>query len=103
MGYENCKYVDYGYFGNLEVFSKAAWSTLMAHAEDCHTSIDWKLGVKKVENFDLTMDGACPGNRPKGQENNRKWVPPCKGTATPAIHPFKKPAAYKKCYEETTR
>jgi len=124
--YENCKYVDYGYFGNLEVFSKEAWRTLMAKAEDCYTSIDWKLGVEngkwgpmgedlfaqmcmdkyevtKVENFDLSTDGTCPGDRPKGEEKNRKWVPPCKGVTTPAIHPLKKPEAYKKCYEETTR
>ena len=32
---ENCKYVDYGYFGNLEVFSHDAFSTLVANAEDC--------------------------------------------------------------------
>ena len=32
---ENCKYVDYGYFGNLEVFSHDAFSTLVANAEGC--------------------------------------------------------------------
>merc|ERR1712061_187686 len=44
--FENCKYVEYGYFGNLEVFSKQAWATLMANVDDCYTSVDWKKGIK---------------------------------------------------------
>jgi len=124
--FENCKYVDYGYFGNLEVFSKVAFSTLLAKVDACYKDIDWKLGiengkygpmgedlfaqkcmdesnVKKVENFDLSTDGTCPGDRPDDQKKNRKWVPPCEGVTTPAIHPLKKPDAYKKCFEETTK
>jgi len=122
--YENCKFVEYGYFGNLEVFSKRAWATLMANVDDCYTSVDWKKGikdgkygpmgedlfaqvcmdkhgVKKVENFEISTDGACPGDRPKDQQKNKKWIPPCAGTVTPSIHPFKKPADWKKCYDET--
>jgi hypothetical protein len=126
--YENCKYVAYGYFGNLEVFSHDAWSTLIANVDACYNDkdIDWKTGIKdgkygpmgedlfaqrcmdthgvsKVEAFDISMDGACPGDRPKGEEKNKKWIPPCKGVTTPAIHPFKKPDAYKKCLEDTMR
>jgi hypothetical protein len=123
--YENCKFVEYGYFGNLEVFSKRAWATLMENVDDCYTSVDWKKGikdgkygpmgedlfaqvcmdkhgVKKVENFEISTDGACPGDRPKDQQKNKKWIPPCAGTVTPSIHPFKKPADWKKCYDETT-
>merc|ERR1712004_192988 len=60
-----------------------------------------KHGVKKVENFEISTDGACPGDRPKDQQKNKKWIPPCAGTVTPSIHPFKKPADWKKCYDET--
>merc|ERR1712187_321513 len=61
----------------------------------CDASIPWKIGVKngkygpmgedlfaekcmekngvaKVEAFDITKDGACPANRPKDQEKNKK-------------------------------
>jgi hypothetical protein len=125
--YENCKYVDYGYFGNLEVFSHDAFATLMAHVDECYYDehINWKVGikngrygpmgedlfaqscmdrhgVKRVEAFDITTDGACPGDRPVGQEENKWWIPPCKGVRTPAIHPFKKVDAYKKCLMEAS-
>jgi len=126
--FENCKYVDYGFFGSLEVFSNAAWSGLLANVDDCYNdpTINWKVGikdgkygpmgedlfaqvcmdhhgVKKAEVLDMTMDGACPGDRPEGQEDNKKWTPPCAGIEAPAFHPFKKPETYLKCFEETTR
>lgn len=122
---ENCKYVDYGYFGNLEVFSHQAFSTLLLNVDTCYSSIDWKLGVDggkwgpmgedlfaqkcmdahgvaKVEAFDLTTDGACPADRPEGQKKNKKYQPPCDGTDTPSIHPFKKPDEYFKCMDEAS-
>merc|ERR1739844_596769 len=45
---ENCKYVDYGYFGNLEVFSQAAFATLVEKIDVCKadSQIDWKVGIK---------------------------------------------------------
>ena len=45
---ENCKYVDYGYFGNLEVFSQAAFATLLQNIDTCNASpeINWKVGAK---------------------------------------------------------
>merc|ERR1712187_773430 len=41
---ENCKYVNYGYFGNLEVFSQAAFTTLLANIDSCNVSpkLNWK-------------------------------------------------------------
>merc|ERR1712051_392879 len=39
---ENCKYVDWGYFGNLEVFSRQAFETMVDNVETCYTEIDWK-------------------------------------------------------------
>merc|ERR1740129_621344 len=79
---ENCKFVDWGYFGNLEVFSKQAFQTLLDNVDTCYDAIDWKLGVhggkdgpmgedlfaqkcmdmmkvSKQENFMLSTDGAC--------------------------------------------
>merc|ERR1712161_128555 len=77
---ENCKYVDYGYFGNLEVFSRQAFSTLIDNIDSCKSTLDWKVGIKdgkygpmgedlfaqtcldsvgvrRKEAFDITTDG----------------------------------------------
>merc|ERR1712232_1395271 len=56
-------------------------------------------GVKKVERFDLTRDGACPADRPKAERKNKKYIPSCVGATTATIHPFKKPDGYFKCIE----
>jgi len=120
---ENCPFVEYGYFGNLEVFSKNAFGTLLMNMEDCYAGLNWKVGikngkygpmgedlfaqtcmdrhgVKKVERFDLTRDGACPADRPKAERKNKKYIPSCKGATSVTVHPFKKPEAYFKCMEE---
>jgi len=120
---ENCPFVEYGYFGNLEVFSKNAFGTLLTQMEDCYHGMDWKTGikkgkygpmgedlfaqkcmdrhgVKKVERFDLTRDGSCPADRPKDQKKNRTYVPSCPGSTAVAIHPMKTVTAYFKCMEE---
>jgi len=124
---ENCKYVEYGYFGNLEVFSNAAFATLIANIDDCKadSQINWKVGVKngkygpmgedlfaqacldkfgvrRIEAFDITTDGACPADRPIDQQKNKKWTPTCAWTATPAMHPFKKVADWIQCHDATT-
>jgi len=122
--YENCPGVDSGFFGNLEVMSHNAISTYLSLLEDCHatfgecakTGCDWAYGpwgedvfaqrcmdrglVAKVEAFDITTDGACPLDRPKGQEKNKKWHPDCSVTCTPAMHAFKKPKEWLKCWQE---
>jgi hypothetical protein len=123
---ENCKYVDYGYFGNLEVFSKAAFTTLVANIDMCKASpeINWKVGIKngkygpmgedlfaqtcldmkgvrRVEAFDITTDGACPADRPHDQQKNKKWKPNCAETSTAAMHPFKKKDEWFQCWEAT--
>jgi len=120
---QNCKYVDYGFFGNLEVFSHLAFSILVANVDECRTTLPWKIGIKngkygpmgedlfaeicmekngvdKVEAFDVTTDGACEANRPLDQLKNKKWHSDCK-VKTPAMHPFKKPDDYFKCLEQT--
>jgi len=120
---ENCKFVDWGYFGNLEVFSKQAFATLVNSLDTCYHSLPWKvgvhggkhgpmgedlfaqkcmdlMGVAKQENFGLTTDGACEADRPAGQEKNKKFIPSCAGVSTPSIHPFKKPEAYAACWAQ---
>merc|ERR1712047_153565 len=120
---ENCKFVDWGYFGNLEVFSKQAFTTLVNNLDACYTSLPWKvgvhggkhgpmgedlfaqkcmdlMGVAKQENFGLTTDGACEADRPTEVRKNKKFVPNCAGVFTPSIHPFKKPEAYRECWAQ---
>merc|ERR1719270_964549 len=122
---ENCKFVDYGYFGNLEVFSTAAFRTLLQNINTCKSSLNWKVGVKdgkygpmgedlfaqscldsagirRKEAFDITTGGACPAHRPKGEKKTKKWKPNCAYAATPAMHPFKKTQEWIQCYEATT-
>jgi len=123
---ENCKKVDYGYFGNLEVFSRQAFQVLLDNMDACKkdANIPWKVGieggkygpmgedlfaqacmdqhgVRRVEAFDYTADGACEADRYPGQEKNKKFKPTCAWSATPAIHPFKTVGDYVKCYDDT--
>jgi len=121
---ENCPGVEYGFFGNLEVYSVHAFALLLKNIDSCSTKIDWVTGTKwgpigedlfaqmcmdyqgvsKIEDFTLTTDGACPGTRKKfGEKDNKHWKPPCGQVTTPAIHPFKKPAEYFKCLDETLK
>jgi hypothetical protein len=120
----NCKYVDNGFFGNLEVLSAMAFSVLAANIDKCSKELPWKIGVKdgkygpmgedlfaekcmekngvdKVEAFDISKDGACPVDRPLDQKKNKKWQPNCAQAYTSAMHPFKKPTEYFKCLDET--
>jgi len=120
---ENCKGVEYGYFGNLEVSSKKAFKLLLDNLESCSQKIDWVKGTKlgpigedlfaqmcmdwqgvaKVSNFEVTTDGACPSTRKRyGQKDNKKWKPPCGELKTPALHPFKKPVEYFQCLDATS-
>merc|ERR1712129_545057 len=126
--YVNCPHVDFGFFGNLELFSKTAFTTLLDHIDDCKADVDtinWKVGIKdckygpmgedlfaqtcldsvgvrRKEAFDITTDGACPADRPKEERKNKKWKPNCAWAATPAMHPFKKTEEWIQCYQATT-
>merc|ERR1712151_915181 len=121
---QNCESVDYGFFGNLEVFTKTAFSSLVANIDTCKTGSvsNWKEGVDhgkhgpmgedlfaeiclrkngvaEIEAFDISLDGACPAKRPADQKKNRKWKADCSTAATAAIHPFKKPTDYFACMD----
>jgi len=120
--YENCKNVQMGFFGNLEVMTNKATAVLTANLEDCHAvygpcaydGCDWKWGawgedvfaqrcmdrhhVEKVEAFDVTTDGACEYDRPEGEKKNKHWHPSdCSVVLTAAVHPFKQPRDYFRC------
>jgi hypothetical protein len=60
------------------------------------------LGVRRVEAFDITTDGACPAHRPLDQKTNKKWQPNCGTASTAAMHPFKKEVEWFECFEATT-
>jgi len=125
--FENCKNVQYGFFGNLEIISKEATQVLTKYLENCHAEFgpcandgcDWTYGawgedvfvqrcmdhhyVDKVEAFDVTSDGACEADRPEGEKKNKKWhAVDCSQLTTVAAHPFKKPQEYLKCLGEMT-
>jgi len=124
----NCEKVKYGFFGNLEVLDKTAFSILAANIDSCSsdTVSNWKVGIDKgkygpmgedlfaemcmrkngvtaMELFDITKDGCCEAKRPGNEKKNKKWKPDCATTDTPAIHPFKKPEDYTACLAATTR
>jgi hypothetical protein len=123
---ENCKFVNYGFFGSLEVLSHNAASTYMASLDDCKMSLNYKGSEKitgnepwgedlfaqrcmdlhkvdKVAAFDVNTDASCAAWRPEGEKKNRKWRPDCATSQTPAIHHFKTPKEYFDCLKATQR
>lgn len=120
--FENCKGVDSGFFGNLEVISANAFTAFLDKLEDCKLNLcwdgkedceKWKYGawgedkfmqecfdrqsISKVEDFQLTTSGSCPHDRPKAQKKNSNYVPICDTAQTPAVHPFRNPTAWFAC------
>merc|ERR1712029_689632 len=58
-------------------------------------------GVRRIEAFDITTDGACPADRPVDEKKNKKWKPNCAEVSTAAMHPFKKLDEWVQCHEAT--
>merc|ERR1712203_934985 len=56
MYLENCKYVNFGFFGSLEVLSHNAAATYMANLDDCTSALNYK-GSEKIT-----------GNEPWGED-----------------------------------
>merc|ERR1712217_1020265 len=123
---ENCKYVKFGFFRNLEVISKQGVATFLANIDDCKSTLNYMgseedygmepwgedlftqrcmdlHGVDRVSAWDITTDGMCQAYRPEGEKKNRKWEPDCATTSTAAMHPFMKPADYFECLKDTQR
>jgi len=123
---ENCKYVNYGFFGSLAVVSHDAAATYMANLDDCKASLNYMgsdkdtgnqpwgedlfqqrcmdlHGVDKVAAYDINTDASCAAWRPEGEKKNGKWKPDCAVVRTPGIHHFKKPEEYFNCLKATQR
>merc|ERR1712217_241453 len=121
---ENCKYVNFGFFGNLEVISRKGFATFLANLEDCKSSLNYLgrekdfgnepwgedlfmqrcmdlHGVDRVSAWDITVDGMCQSYRPESEKKNKKWKPDCATTQTAAMHPFMKPKDYFDCLKAT--
>jgi len=126
--FENCKNVQYGFFGHLEVITRTGTQVLLENLGECHEKFapcanngcDWEWGpwgedvfaqrcmdhhyVDKVEAYDMTNDGACAADRPADEKKNKKWhSPDCSQLTTVTAHPFKKPDEYWTCYDQMTR
>merc|ERR1712064_46358 len=102
----NCPYVDYGFFGNLELFSKTAFSTLLDNIDDCKadTKINWRVGVKNGKYGPMGEDlfaQACVDKRDEGLKKDKKFKPHCSWAYGSTLHPFKKVAEWDQCYQET--
>jgi len=123
---ENCEGVQYGFFGNVEVISHAAFQKLVSNIDSCSQKIKWASmhattwgpigedlfaqkcmdlsGVDKVQNFDLTVDGVCPeikkkwGKSPKAKKALKV---DCEHVTAPVMHPFKTVDAWFSCYDKT--
>jgi hypothetical protein len=126
--FENCRGVQWGMFGNIEVTNLKAFTVFMTQLEDCKMSFcwratddckkDWKFGpmgedvfmqkcmdkngVQKVQAFELTKSGTCPKSRPPDQRDNKTYVPPCTGVTNPAVHPFRDSTSYFACLSTIT-
>lgn len=120
----NCPYVDYGFFGNLEVFSMTAFGTLLTNIDSCKAEINWKVGiqngkygpmgedlfaqicldthsVRRIASFDMTQDGACEDKRDPDDKENKKWQPHCEWAYGSSLHPFKEVDAWAQCMDKT--
>merc|ERR1712107_544827 len=51
------------------------------------TEVMDKHGVRHIEDFTITADGACPADRPKDQKKNKKFKPSCKDVTAATITP----------------
>jgi len=124
---ETCKYVNFGFFGSCAVVSHNAAATYMANLDDCEATLNYMSaddkdtgmqpwgedlfqqrcmdlhGVDKVAGYDVNTDASCSSWRPEGQKKNRKWLPECALTKTPAMHHFKTPKLYFDCLKATQR
>jgi len=103
---ETCNKVLQGYFGNLEVVSKAGMKRFLEQFQTYYSNggkcwrwdteackQQWKYGpwgedlymqkcmddaeVEKKEDYTLTDTGTCPGMRPKADKKNGSYVPSC--------------------------
>jgi len=127
----NCKSVEYGFFGSLEIISTRAMQALVDNYASCKSELHWDVpekefgedkfaqrcmelrGVDAVEDFTIVNDGVCKGIEVRAKEakaTGKLWstiklkpvVPNCGADRTSAaFHPFKKVDLFMKCLGET--
>merc|ERR1711920_492443 len=117
-------------FVPARLVSRIRWLPRLANGiylDKCNTAIPWKVGVKggeygpmgedlfaekcmekngvsKVEAFDISIDGACPADRPGNLKKSKHWHGNCKDVVSAAaIHPFKKVSDYFECLDATVK
>jgi hypothetical protein len=123
---ENCRFVKYGWFGSLEIFSKVAFETLLGSMDSCKETLDWKVGIDggkygpmgedlfaqacldnngvlRGDAFGTKLDGTCEADRPLDQKKNKKWKPTCDQENFAAYHPLMKPQDWWACWDATTK
>jgi len=122
---EDCAEVNQGFFGNVEVLSRDAFDKLLTNLPACGQDIHWDSpeatpwgpigedlfaqmcmdahGVDKIQNWELTTDGACPSVKKKwGHGQDKKpFQPDCAHVVTPVMHPFKTKDLWFSCYDKT--
>merc|ERR1711948_240156 len=86
---ENCKYVNYGFFGSLAVVSHDAAATYMANLDDCKAALNY-MGHEKVTGNQAwgedLFQQRCMAAR--GREEKREMeaqLRPCKDTRHPPL------------------
>merc|ERR1719162_2177311 len=108
---ENCKYVKWGLFGNLEIMSLTAADTLFPNIEWCKQVLDWKtgveggkygpmgedlfaqscldaMGVRRGGAFDTVLDGACEADRPVAEKKEQEMEARLHGEEHRSISPL---------------
>jgi len=121
-----CPGAAHPFFGNLEVFSRQAFTTLLRNIDSCKVDvrISWKEccldmlpipmgedmfaqkcmdfhGVGRLDGVDVSFDACCASRRPPSHAKDLRWLPDCSTVAMPAIHPFKEPKEWMACYNAT--
>merc|ERR1712060_805756 len=94
--FQNCKEVLEGFFGNLEVVSAEGFKRFLEQMDTSYTSGCWRQDTEECKKG--WKYGTCPGDRPKDQKKNTKFVPTCTaGDAKAAIHLFRDVKSWFQC------
>lgn len=122
----NCNKVMEGFFGNLEVSTKKAFSRFLEQKDSYYASSCWRsdtekckkewkygtwgedlfmqrcmddAGVAKLQDFKMSDSGTCPGMRPSSDKKNKSYVPTCVKDEFVAFHPFRTATEWDACYD----
>jgi len=127
----DCHFVDYGFFGNLEVFSQAAMHTLLTNMDTCKTEFNWLKhgkeygedlyaqrcmqahGADNFEDFAITDDRVCKAIEAAVRAKTCTpescvldpylKLPDCGDVSKVAYHPLKNPTDYFACLDTSLK